>query len=291
MSEKTLHSLEEHLGEVGAEAAWTQWTALDAGTLQNGRRASAIIDPEALLLLSLYLIPAEQRLRDLTRWWAKVGSGLLSVQRTKTLIRDFPPGVEECFQTFSHWAEEAGDKRWKRYAAGETGGFDRARKGPDEPTLRSSASLLLRLRAGFGVSAKADVLAFLLGIGGQAATTKKATEATRYSRATISGALEDLSRADFIEKSSGRPVEYRGPVRSWMTLLHRSEETGHREDTDVPQWRYWGQLFAFLACAREWAREAPDLSEYVASTRARDLFEEFEGVFEMNWISVPSPAQ
>jgi hypothetical protein len=68
MSEKTLHSLEERLQEVGAKAAWAQWSSLGAGTPQGGRRASSIIDPEALLLLSLYLIPAERRLRDLTRW-------------------------------------------------------------------------------------------------------------------------------------------------------------------------------------------------------------------------------
>lgn len=290
MSEMTLSSLKERLGEIGARAAWAQWSALGAGTLHEGGSASAIIDPEALLLLSLHLIPEERRLRDLARWWAEVGSGLLSVQRTKTLAKDFPADVQERLHEFSRWATRAGDKRWKRYASeGTKNDSERDRKGPEDPQLRSPASLLLRLRAGFGVSAKADVLAFLLGIEGQTATTRKATEATGYSRATISGALEDLTRADFIEKSGGRPAEYRAPVRSWMALFHRSETAEQTRETGVPKWRYWAQLFAFLARARKWAHEAESLSKYMASTRARDLFEEFGGAFDANRIQVPSP--
>lgn len=293
MSEKTLVDVEERLCAIGVQAAWAQWSALGAGTLHEERPASSIIDPEALLLLSLYLIPAERRLRDLTKWWAEVGSDLLSVQRTKTLAKDFPAVTTERIHTYSRWATQAGDKRWRKYAEEEIDtAHERNRKGPDEPKFSSPASLLLRLRAGFGVSAKADVLAFLLGKAGQPSTVRKTVEATGYSRATVSGALEDLSRAAFIDKGSGRPAEYRAPTHSWTALLWRPElENGGGSGTLAPRWRYWGQLFAFLSRAREWAREADSLSEYIASTRARDLSEEFEGAFEANRIHVPSPAQ
>ncbi len=299
MSETTPSSIGEGLDEAGIEAVWTQWSALGAGTLQGGSSVSAMIDPEALLLLSLYLIPKERRLRDLTRWWAEVGSELLSVQRTKTLAEDFPTAAEERLHTYSYWAVEAGDRRWKKYAERPEGasGRDahrRERKGPKEPTLRSPSSLLFRLRAGFGVSAKAGVLAFLLGTGEQMATTKKAVQATGYSRATVSGALDDLSRAGFIRKSGGRPAEYRAPAEPWKALLFETEPGKSEEDaggstSKGPKWRYWGQLFAFLARAREWAREAESLSEYMASTRARDLFEEFRWALEANRIQVPLP--
>jgi len=299
MSETTARSIRsvgEGLEEAGIEAVWAQWSALGAGTLQSGGPTSAIIDPEALLLLSLYLIPKEKRLRDLTRWWAEAGSELLSLQRTKTLAEDFPIAVEDRLRTYSYWAVEAGDRRWKKYAEKPEDTSGRERKGPEEPKLRSSTSLLLRLRAGFGVSAKADVLAFLLGTGEQAATVKKAVQATGYSRATISGALEDLSRAGFIRKSDGRPAEYRAPAELWKALLFESEPERTQEDADVPKskgpaWRYWRQLFPFLARAREWAREAESLSEYMASTRARDLFEEFRWALEANRIRVPLPTR
>lgn len=299
MSETTPRSIGEGLDEAGIEAVWAQWSALGAGTLQKGSPTSAIVDPEALLLFSLYLIPKEKRLRDLTRWWAEVGSKLLSVQRTKTLAKEFPTAAKERLHEYSYWAMEAGDRRWKKYAEKPDDASGREPKGPEEPELRSSVSLLLRLRAGFGVSAKADVLAFLLGTSEQAVTAKKAVRATGYSRATISGALEDLSRAGFIRKSDGRPAEYRAPAEPWTALLFQSErfdpESGRSEEeadgptSKGPKWRYWGQLFPFLARAREWVREAESLSEYMASTHARDLFEEFRWALEANRIQVPPP--
>lgn len=297
MSETTPLSIDgvgEGLEEAGIEAVWTQWSALGAGTIQSGSSVSSIIDPEALLLLSLYLISKEKRLRDLTKWWAEVGSELMSVQRTKTLVEDFPSAAEKRLRTYSYWAVESGDRRWKTYAEKPGDASERERKGPKEPHLRSPSSLLLRLRAGFGVSAKADVLAFLLGTGEQEATVKKAVRATGYSRATISGALGDLSRAGFIRESGGRPVEYHAPTEPWKAVLFapkpgRSEEDAHGLNRKEPKWRYWGQLFAFLARTREWASEAESLSEYMASTKARDLFEEFQWVLEANRIQVPQP--
>ena len=163
------------------------------------------------------------------RWWAQADSELLSVQRTRSLLDDFPSEVSRRLGAYSHWAMQAGDKRWDTFAdewnAGEGSApdTDRARKGSDDPDLGAPSSLLLRLRAGCGMSAKADVLAFLLGMEEQPATTKKATEATGYSRATISGALDDLSRAGFIQKTRGRPAEYRAPYPVWMSLLHGPE--------------------------------------------------------------------
>jgi hypothetical protein len=317
---KTLRDAGEHLSEIGVEAAWLQWSALGAGTLTENQSASAIVDPEALLLLSLYLIPREKRLRDLTRWWAETGSELLSVQRTKTLARDFPDSVREPLRRFSYWSVEAGDRRWKKYAEESAQAHDRGRKGPDEPTLHSPAALLLRLRAGFGVSAKADALAFLVGMGEQAVTVSQTVRATGYSRATISGALNDLARAGFIAKGGGRPAEYRALLRPWRLLLFESEPDqpgnvdpgqgtssqgtsrrrtsrrgttgqGENDGRKEPGWRYWGQLFAFLARSREWMREAESSSEYIASTQARDLFEDFRWALEANRIQVPSPTR
>jgi hypothetical protein len=218
------------------------------------------------------------------------------VQRTKTLAKKFPSSVEERLRMYGRWATRAGDKRWKKYAEDEEAdNLGRDRKGPEEPDLGSPSSLLLRLRAGFGVSAKADVLAFLLGIGEQPATTKKAAGATGYSRATVHGALDDLSRAGFIQRTGTHAAEYFALIGPWRGLLQGPGDM----DAFPPTWRYWGQVYAFLARARQWAQGGQSRgaqsggtrSEYVMSTRARDVFEEFRGAFEANRIQVPSPTQ
>lgn len=291
MSSKTLHSTGKRIREASTRAVWTQWASLGASALQGSREehAASIIDPEALLLFSLYLWDAERRLRDFAYWWAGVGSELVSVQRTKTLMKSFPPEAEERLGTFARWAVDAGDKRWRRFVSDEVpavpGG--RSGKGLEKPRLGAPSALMLRLRAGFGVSAKADVLAYLLGIGEQSASTQETAEATQYSRATVGGALGDMARAGFIQETTGRPARYFAPAHPWAQLLELNGRDGASED--APAWRYWAGVFAFLAYSDRLAQETGGESDYLVSSRARDLYERYAAALEKSRIQVPQP--
>lgn len=301
MSDVAVRKIGDRAREAGTQAAWRQWASLGASALRGQEGdAQAIVDPEALLLVSLYLEPAERRLGDFTRWWAEVGSELLSVQRTKTLLRRFPPEAEERLQVFAGWAVESGDKRWRRYAHDGSGAgtsersMERGRKGADRPRLQAFPALMLRLRAGFGVSAKADVLAYLLGINEREVSTQETADATAYSRATVGGALGDMARAGFIRETGDRSARYFAPARPWTRLLGFGDRPGPGDGTASdrpPPWRYWSGLFAFLAKTDRWAQGADDSSGYVLSSRARDLFERHKPAFERNRIDVPRPEE
>src|SRR4051794_22771107 len=104
-----------------ADAAWAQWAALGAPIAARGSAASAVIDPEALLLLSVSLRASERRLDDVLAWWAIAGSTLLSVQRTTTLSRAFPPATRGGIAAFAAQAVKSGDGRWARLAKAATG--------------------------------------------------------------------------------------------------------------------------------------------------------------------------
>ena len=290
MSSKTLHNTGKRIREAGTRAVWTQWASLGASALQGREeQAGSIIDPEALLLFSLYLESAERRLRDFAYWWAGVGSELLSVQRTKTLLKSFPPEAEERLGTFARWAVDAGDKRWRRFASDEASPAPEGRKGKgsETPRLGAPSALMLRLRAGFGVSAKADVLAYLLGIGERSASTQETAEATQYSRVTVGGALGDMARAGFIQETTGRPARYFAPAHPWAQLLELNGRGGTSED--APAWRHWAGVFAFLACADRLAQVTGGESDYLVSSRARDLYERYANALEENRIQVPQP--
>ncbi len=299
MSNATVHEIGERVREAGTRAAWRQWARLGASALQGeDRDAQAIIDPEALVLLSLYLEPAERRLRDFVYWWAHVGSELMSVQRTKTLLKRFPPKTETQLGAFARWAVEAGDRRWRRYASDEPeadeerGVASRSGKGADRPRLSASPALVLRLRAGFGVSAKADVLAYLLGIRERAASVQETADATAYSRATVGGVLGDMARAGFIRETGDRSARYFAPVRPWAQLLGfdgRPDGADGATEDRSPVWRYWSGVFAFLAQTDRWARSAEDQSDYLRSSRARDTYIRYQPAFEKNRIDLPRP--
>ena len=326
MCSARVHNIRAQAEEAGVEVVWRQWGVLGASALSRGaeqREARAIIDPEALLLLSLYLQPAERRLRDFVHWWATVGSDLLSVQRTKTLLRRFPSVTEARLQAFASQAVSAGDRRWRRYAsdANEAGdvadparsGPDRELKGAEQPRLHPPPALVLRLRAGFGVTAKADVLAYLLGAHEYAATTQETADATAYARVTVRGALIDMERAGFIQETGRGAAKFFAPGAPWTQVLqlgskrasdHRASDhrnadhrNAYRPDPDrpdpgMPAWRYWSSLFPFLAQVHQWGdHETEDATPYLLSSRARDIFEAYEPVFEVNRIEVPRPRE
>ena len=135
---------------------------------------------------------------------------------------------------------------------------------------------MLRLRAGIDVGAKADLLAFLLGLDGAAADLKTIALATAYSDRAMRTAAEEMSLAGFIHRMEGPPGEYRADPSAWDGVLgfHRAT-TQATANPGVPRWRFWSIAFAFLTTVIDWERQAirEEWSDYVASSRARDLME------------------
>src|SRR5437016_5043399 len=115
MSRNELASAVEALRKATAHVTWLQWGAIFTFPASHGP-AWSIVDPEALLLVSLALEEQEPRLWSVTAMWARYGARLLSVQRAKNLITRFPPGVREGLGEFARLAVEAGDSRWRPMA-------------------------------------------------------------------------------------------------------------------------------------------------------------------------------
>ncbi len=228
---------------------------------------ATIVDPEALVLASLALTPHERRLADFLLWWARAGAPLLSVQRTRSLLPSMPEGTEQALAAFAASAVDAGDRRWKRLA-GPDGLDARPGKGPERPVLTHPSALLLRLRAGLGVSAKADLLAVLLGTD-RPATVRALAEATGYSTVAVRVALGEMaSLARFAEATEDYPTSYRiSDASAWSALL--------TPERPLPRWGYWAAAFPALLAVAEWGRRAETAgwSPYVTSSKARDLVE------------------
>lgn len=278
--------------QAATRAAWAQWSSLGASTADKPV-ATSIIDPEALVLVSLAMLDEERRLADLLAWWARVGSRLLSVQRMKVLAEAYPEQVKERLGGFARSATDTKDARWRRYAATEPlEARVRAAKETKAPDLTSASALMLRLRAGFGVSAKADVLAFLLGLDERQATIQAIERATGYAGVTVRDATRDMARACLIQETAGPPVSYNARHKPWALLLDPGgfPASSKAKPRDLPSWRFWSAVFAFLAHVDRLACSgATENSDYVQSSHARDLYEHHRSVFIDNRIDVPDP--
>ncbi len=275
--------------QAAIRAAWVQWSSLGAPTA-DASVATSIIDPEALVLVSLAMLDEERRLADMLAWWARVGSRLLSVQRMKVLAEAYPECVRKRLGRFARSAMESKDARWRRYAAEEPlPARSRADKSAKLPNLAPASTLMIRLRAGFGVSAKADVLIFLLGIGERHATIQTIERATGYAGVTVRDATREMALARLIRETGERPVSYYARRQPWTALLELGGDGASREA--IPSWRFWTSVFALLAHVDALARSetAASGSEYVQSSHARDLFETHRSAFINNRLDVPDP--
>jgi len=288
MSRETVAKAAEELRRSAIDVAWRQWCAVGSlASIAGEAGASALVDPEALILFSLALRDDERRLWDVLTWWAGTGVGLLSVQRIKKLAREYPPAVQGRLAEFAWYAVQSGDKRWQSLsgtgAAESRGPEPRRDKWFGEgPELIEPAALLLRLRAGFGVGAKADLLGFLLGVDGAWCSIRLISAGTYYTARALSTAAEDMARARLVHASGNKPVEFRVNPKPWSDLL---------ELPRLSPWRYWQPLYAFLMNTLAWVDSDgfQGGTDYLVSSKARDLVIAHRAAFTRNGIDVPRP--
>lgn len=278
--------------DAAVAVCWEQWRSLGAFATSHGPHpAQSIVDPEALVLLTLLVRERERRLDDFLGWWAQVGSSLLSVQRAQNLAKRLPERAAERLGAFARLAAAAGDRRWKRHQSeGETPALSpRSGKGAAVPATHAAPALMLRLRAGLGVGAKADLLAFLLGLHGDRATTREAAEALGYTEVAVRTAAQEMALAGFVEETYDRPVLYSANPDAWGALL--GAPSTNAPGASMARWRYWAGLFAFLADVGAWVEEGKgaEWSAYVWSSRARDLAERHRQPLDAVRLRVPEP--
>ncbi len=272
--------LEQPARECAVDIAWAQWGAV-AGFVTRTLPVQSTIDPEALLLASLYLAEHERRLTRLTAWWAAKGSRLLSVQRTKNLLRGYPRVVKQRLGEFASMAAEDGhDLRWRSLA----GSAHSHHPGPRPkdlaatPELRDPATLMLRLRSGFGVGIKADVLAFLIGRSGAPATFREIATATGYYGRAVRRAVEEMAAARFVQPARTTPASYGVNPGAWASVLELPKSP--------PLWRFWNENYAFVVNLMEVTASGRDASPYLQSRRVRELMDRYGQVFDRHGIEM-----
>lgn len=292
MPDAIIRRIREQALRTGTTVAWAQWSAVTTMAVPAGPRAKSMVDPEALVLLSLVVRGRERRLDDLVRGWARGASPLLSVQRIFSLAESFPAGVQEALAEFARVAADAGNRRWRPHAAEGAEPASSARGKPLGPRLTDAPALMLRLRAGFGVGTKADLLTFLLALRGSEAPVSAMAGAIGYSGRALRTAAEEMVLAGFVKRIDGTPVAYCADHKAWAGPLQlRSLST--TRGPDVPPWRYWATVFAFLADVAAWAAdaEAEGWSAYVASSRARDLVADHARSLRTAKLRLPDPRE
>ncbi len=274
MSKAFVEDSARELEAITIRLAWRQWGAI-GGSAASKEPWHSIVDPESLILASLFLMDREPRIHDILFSWIHVNAGLLSVQHLKNLQKDYPPTLRVRVSDFARQARTlARHPRWSSLADdGEedvpSPEWNAGRAAA--PRMRSAASLMLRLRLAMGVSTKADVLTVALG-SDRPLTVRQLSDNLSYTAVGVRSAVNDLSTAGFMVSASGKPAAYTAPHSEWSALL------GLRER---PLWVAWHFWFALVADYLAWADKVKgkSLGDYAIDVKLRELLARHELFF------------
>ena len=282
MRSSALHNAVARLREAAVDAAWRQWNAIF--TLARARRpAQGIVDPEALLVFSMWLRPHEPRVWSAATVWASVAPRLLSVQRTKNIVKVFPADVTSSLDEFAHTAvSRGGDARWRSVVSGSPVMSPPHRTESASPRFGTPAALMLRIRLALGIGIKSDVLSYLVGCVGAAATVQEIADATYYYGRAVRRAVEELAAGGFVRARSTVPASYAADLEAWARLLDF--------DTDnPPAWHSWVNLYGFVVRLCEWLPTLDDAAPVVTASEARDLLAEWAPKLDALQALAPRP--
>lgn len=207
-----------HEAAVGRLAA--QWTAL--GAQLDGPVETRVVDLEALIAATARLATGEPRLAEVALAWSIAHGTAVNGTRLRTVAAELDAAVQVA--GFAEAVRRGGGPRWPVPATGDLAvpwsGVQRRSGLVVVRDLAAPARLVWRLRAGFGVNARADILAVLLGAPAPLSIVDLATR-TRFGKRAVAGAVADMALAGLadVERAGNADrvrLAYRAPVRDWL---------------------------------------------------------------------------
>lgn len=265
------NTIREHI----LDMTWSLWAELGISSWTR-RHQQWAIDPEPLILFTALLSESDRRLRDEAIDWCIHYGSYVAASRLRNLLKDTPPAQQAAFETFAAAVNANSDHRWPSAAPAPK----------YKPTGRSSVSsftapalIALRLRALFGVAARADILRVIASDPGRAFTASDLIPDVNYTKRNIDNALDSLTMAGLLEI---RPVRNQHQYRliepgSLLAFV------GERPRL-YPRWR---PIFLCLAAILELGGRAPQLGEHVAMVEAGRVFRQITPSIEESGLMRP----
>lgn len=253
------------------ELLWRQWTTLGVAGQVAPTTGAALIDPEALLLVSTTLGRLDPRLFDEVLDWLQDQADWINLQRLVRLHQEQRLGDATILSTLAtRLAREPAHKKWRSLAHplspppatavplfaadGHFGSPDPDflahgwLRGPTRyrglsvaPRMDHAGNLLLKLRALFGRQSRAEVMAWLLAH--ETGHPAEIARQTGHFRRSIQLTLNELER-------SGHVRSRRRARAKFFSLTHdewRFLATWQTPARDTfPAWPPWAAIFRWL---------------------------------------------
>lgn len=260
------------------DLVWSLWAELGVSGWQR-RHTSLAIDPEPLVIFTATLGDADRRLQDESMDWCIRYGRYLSVARLRHLLVGSPEGVREAFGVFAATVNAQTSLRWP--AATEPRKYQRTGRSQVDDFGRASL-VGLRLRALFGVSARAEIVRVFVGRPMAALSASELAVEAGYTKRNVAESLEALRMAGLLEALPVRnQIHYR--------LAHSSQLTSAIGALPA-YFPKWAPLFRALWLIVDGARRNEALEPLVAAVETRGTLRRMAPDLQLAGVDLPPSA-
>ena len=257
-------SFSRQMEEQSLDLVWSLWAELGVSGWRRSHTSHAI-DPELLILFTAFLGDADPRLRDESTDWCIAYGRYVSAARLKNLLARQTPAIQASFGETAATVNANSSLRWP--GATTPRRFQRTGRSAIVDFRRPSL-VVLRLRALFGVGARAEIVRAFVADPSLRPTAADLAGEAGYTKRHIAEALDALRMAGLLEAERRRnQLLYRTTsAQALIGLLG-----------DVPScFPRWHSIFRILERLLEAARCAESLTPRARAVEASDALHDTE---------------
>jgi hypothetical protein len=231
------------------DIGWSLWTELGVSG-QRRSHSNVGVDLEPLIVATAYLSRFDARLRDESLDWCVLNVRYVSSDRLRNFLRTVDEKLRQAFGPYSATVKKARRVSWpedgKPFRFASTG-------RSAVPDLLRPALVQLRLRAAFGVSARAEVLRWLLDQPEHFVGSLELALKSHYGKDNVADTLDLLARAGLLQETV---MTTAGNQRVFRLDRESTLVSALIEWMKSPQQR-WDAVFRVVVRLVEFAQTAP----------------------------------
>jgi hypothetical protein len=231
--------------------------------------SSHAIDPERLILFTAFLGDADPRLRDESTDWCIAYGRYISAARLRNLLSTQTPEVRSAFAGMAATVNAHSNLRWPSATQART--YARTQRSAIAD-FTSPSLVVLRLRALFGVGARAEVMrAFLADPKARFSAADVAADAG-YTKRNVAEALDALRAAGLLQVHTLRNQRlFSLADAAWLTSFPGGLPTS---------WPRWSSVFRVLEGLITGMRASDEMTTRVRMVEASAVLRDLRGDLE-----------
>ncbi len=271
-----MEALSKKLDQYLLDLTWSLWTELGvAGVIR--KHQNCLISVEELILLTALLAEEDPRLRDEALDWCTRYHHFISITRLRTLIKTLGPSVLGPFSAFAATLNSVSRANWPTFSSATAWKFIPSGKS-QPPRCELPALLSLRVRALFGVGARADLITFFLTQEKGDFTASDTTE-IGYNKRSLADLLDDFVKSRLFDAFTKRNQRYYSFIKcdQMRTAIGLLPEA-------VPSWR---QILEVLLPLRNCIKQVEKQSASTKTIEVRNVLKKMEDTLRKLHLTPP----